>query len=328
MYKSINIYWSTLDYISTAKYQDMFAAFLLYKGLFGNSCVYNYSISNLSRISNLSYKTVKRHIEFMMSKNWVRIHNGNLVFKDCADIAPEKYTPTKKISRNETWRTKIFLTTKQDIKDQLLHMFMVNKQRRVLRIAKVRNGKTKYSYKKIKHQNTIEKQYGGVRPVLSEIANDFVISYHRIGLLNKMSKSSSFRAISRLKQSGVLLKRRNFKLLKANASKLEFEVLKQYNPKLPILFFKGNIYRVLPNSYCVIDKFSNSVLKDVDNANNEKNFKKFGHRFYVSSNDNINYSPLETKSPLKRKVAWPNNQSPRPVVPVHRTIPKIPMKNH
>ena len=84
-------------------------------------------------------------MEFMFQKNWVRMHENNLVFKDCADIVPT--SDKKKI---ETWRTKIFLTTKQNIKDQLLHMFMVNKQRRVLRLTDVRNSKTKPVYTKAK----------------------------------------------------------------------------------------------------------------------------------------------------------------------------------
>ncbi len=275
MYKSINISYSTLDYISTAKYQDMFAAFLLYKGLYENSCIFNYSISQLSRLSNISYKTVKRHMEFMFQKQWVRMHGKNIVFKDCADIVP---TSDKKII--ETWRTKIFLTTKQDIKDQLLHMFMVNKQRRVLRLNDVRNSKTKPVYTKVKQNQTIEKKFGKVRPVLCEIANEFVIAYHTIGYHNKMSKSSAFRAVKRLKDRGDIVKRRNYLLIKDNATKNEFLYLQELYPKTPLMFRDNKIYRILPNSYCVLDLYSNTKLKEDDNEKNLKNFKQNCSHYY------------------------------------------------
>ena len=303
MYKSINIYWSTLDYISTAKYQDMFAAFLLYKGLYENSCIFNYSISNLSRLSNLSYKTVKRHMEFMFQKNWVRMHENNIVFKDCADIVPT--SDKKKI---ETWRTKIFLTTKQNIKDQLLHMFMVNKQRRVLRLTDVRNSKTKPVYTKAKQNRTIEKRFGKVRPVLCEIANEFVIAYHTIGYYNKMSKSSAFRAMKRLRSKGDIHKRRNYLLIKDNATKNEFLYLQEIYPKTPLMFRDNKIYRILPNSYCVMDKYSNTKLKDDDNEKNLKNFKQNCSHYYNILLSNIYINNESKKESLNQHNTKTNSQ--------------------
>jgi hypothetical protein len=204
----------------------------------------------------------------MTDKNWVRFHNGNLTFKDTFDIVPKsskKYKPQG--------RMKIFPTSKQDIKDQLIHMFMVSKQRKVQRSTNTRIGKTNSMYKNVKLRNALVKKHGEVIPALSEIANDFVISYNRVGLQNKVSKSSSFRAIKRLRDSGMIHKRRNFRLIRTNASTIELNVLRDLYPKTHLVLLKGSIYRILPNSYCVLDKYSNSPFKDIDNDNNVKSFR-------------------------------------------------------
>src|ERR1035437_9821972 len=57
------------------------STFIFLKGLYKNSCIFNYNIKSLSKKSGLSRHIIRNNVEFFMDSGWCKMHHKNLIFR-------------------------------------------------------------------------------------------------------------------------------------------------------------------------------------------------------------------------------------------------------
>ena len=274
--KKLKISWYTLQYANTKEHRDKFASFLIYKSLYSNSCIFDYTAISLAKKANTCQRTVQRHVTYFKKHGWVFFHQKNLIFSNLDDIT---YLGYKHLSYST-----INIDSKDNIKNQLLLLELKNKQRQAL-----------YANKKGKTKNISTKKSVPGKALISEISHRLVISYNRLAAVSQNSKTSTFRGVKKLIDSGMLYKRRNFLIVLKNATKIDLMYYRKLHPKIPVVLRNGQILRCMPNSYFVPDP-NCKFIDDADKIINDFNSKSINIYSLYKNNNIKTYININTNT--------------------------------
>lgn len=177
----------------------MLSVYVVLKAKFKNSCIYNSSYRNLSKVSGISITVLKKCIPFFKSKGWVREHSGNMVFVPIKsiDTFKDKILLTLKINKNEGYKTVL-----KKIK-LLLLMSRHNRFEYVKKISRdYINPRNLKDYKKARRFVMKCKRF---RPI--DENTKFTILNRNFGKMIGRSKSTASRLIKWGDENGILKKK-------------------------------------------------------------------------------------------------------------------------
>jgi len=98
------------------------AVYHFYKSRYLNSTIYHFSYNKVAKDLNMSWRSAKKHIDFLIDNGWARHHKDNLTFVDIRRIGVEYKLHPKLYRTIKTTRK----SSLQDIEDVLYTMSLNN----------------------------------------------------------------------------------------------------------------------------------------------------------------------------------------------------------
>lgn len=217
--------------------------FIFLKQKHSNSCIYNYTPSNLSKRFGHSKGKWEKHVRKFIKQGWCREHKSragglNLVFNPLEKVLPTELQDF--VANPDQW-------TARAIHNQLLIFILSNQEKKQKFVAQIKSDLTKpKSVVSYKRALRLSKRFNIRVKTGEKIDPRFVISVYSLGKLFNCSISYASKIMHRLQEDGHLSIIKN--ISKISTPKISFRYLDS-----PSSFFSlhGYSYKREMNEYVI-----------------------------------------------------------------------------
>ena len=232
------------------------AYLVMIKSIYQNQTIYSYKPRKVADLLNISYNTIKFHVDILIEKGLIVMHKGNLT---CIGVNKMKKSHLNKRGKESKLLVGVFIGNgRTDIVENLRATLIINNIKRQQFVLKKKSEillsenpvastlRTKVDYRRWKSDYNKLVKAGGAESFGKTVNNDVMLSNFKFGSLINRSKSTGRKLQKKMREKRFIF------------TKTRFIKIAESKSKMTTSFFKS---LQLPNNHLFSIKYNSIYIQ-------------------------------------------------------------------